>query len=160
MFGTAGRARKRWKLQRKFELFVGVDWGSERHRVCIVNPTGDILDERRVEHSGQSLAELGTWLHSKTTASPHNVAVAIELPRGPVVETLMEQGFAVFSINPSNWIASVIATLPLALKTIGVMHSCWPTRCVLICLASTPCAWTSLPRFDSANDHGWTMTCD
>jgi len=102
MFGTAGRARKRWKLQRKFELFVGVDWGSERHRVCIVNPTGEILDERWVEHSGQSLAELVTWLRSKTTASPDNIAVAIELARGPVVETLIEQGFAVFSINPKQ----------------------------------------------------------
>ena len=89
-------------MQRKFELFVGVDWGSEQHRVCIVSPTGEILDQRWVEHSGQSLAELVTWLRSKTTASPDNVAVAIELPRGSVVETLMEQGFAVFSINPKQ----------------------------------------------------------
>lgn len=124
-------------MQRKFELFVGVDWGSERHRVCIVSPTGEILDQRWVEHSGQSLAELVTWLRSQTTASPDNVAVAIELPRGPVVETLMEQGFAVFSINPKQLDR-------FRLKTIGVMHSCWPTRCVPTWLASTPCAWTSL----------------
>lgn len=85
-----------------FELFVGIDWGSEQHRVCVVNPNGDIIDQRWIEHAGQSLAELVTWLRSKTSANPAQIAIAIELPRGPVVETLMEQGFRVFSINPKQ----------------------------------------------------------
>jgi transposase len=89
-------------LPQSFDLFVGIDWGSQQHRVCVVNPNGDIIDQRWIEHSGQSLSELVTWLRSKTSASPANIAIAIELPRGPVVETLMEQGFAVFSINPKQ----------------------------------------------------------
>jgi transposase len=103
MFGTAGRARRKGEgLQQQFELLVGIDWGSEQHRVCVVNPYGETLDQKWIEHSGQSLAELVTWLRGKTTASPSKIAIAIELPRGPVVETLMEQGFAVFSINPKQ----------------------------------------------------------
>ena len=89
-------------MKQQFDLFVGIDWGSEQHRVCVVNPDGDIVDQKWIEHSGQSLAELVTWLRSKTSASPGKIAIAIELPRGPVVETLMEQGFAVFSINPKQ----------------------------------------------------------
>jgi len=89
-------------VEQTFELFVGIDWGSERHRVCVAAPDGAIVDQRWIEHSGSSLAELVTWLRSKGSASAGKIAVAIELPRGPVVETLMEQGFAVFSINPKQ----------------------------------------------------------
>ncbi len=89
-------------MPQQFELFVGIDWGSEQHRICVVNPKGDIVDQRWIEHSGQSLAELVTWLRSKTSEVPGKIAVAIELPRGPVVETLMEQRFVVFSINPKQ----------------------------------------------------------
>ena len=44
-----------------------------QHRVCVVNPDGDIVDQKWIEHSGQSLAELVTWLRSKTSASPNTV---------------------------------------------------------------------------------------
>jgi len=85
-----------------FEFFIGIDWGSERHRVCVIDPAGAKVEERWIEHSGESLAELVTWLRRLPASSPDQIAVAIELPRGPVVETLMEQGFAVFSINPKQ----------------------------------------------------------
>ena len=42
------------------------------------------------------------WLRGKIAADAGRIAIAIEVPRGPVVETLMEQGFAVFSINPKQ----------------------------------------------------------
>lgn len=89
-------------MEREFELFVGIDWGSERHRVCVAAPDSEIVDQRWIEHSGSSLADLVTWLRSKSPAVAGKIAVAIELPRGPVVETLMEHGFAVFSINPKQ----------------------------------------------------------
>lgn len=93
---------ERIHLDQQYELFVGIDWGSERHRVCVVNLNGDVVEEKWVEHAGQSLADLVSWLRDKPSAGSGTIAVAIELPRGPVVETLMEQGFAVFSINPKQ----------------------------------------------------------
>ena len=44
------------------EWFAGIDWGSERHHVCVLNSTGEIVGEREFLHSGAGLAELGTWL--------------------------------------------------------------------------------------------------
>jgi transposase len=85
-----------------FELYVGIDWGSERHRACVTAPGGEIVDQRWIEHSGSSLADMVAWLRSKSPAAAGKIAVAIELPRGPLVETLMEHGFAVFSINPKQ----------------------------------------------------------
>ena len=85
-----------------FRFFAGIDWGSDKHRVCLINRDGQILGERWIEHNGDSLAELAVWLRQQTSDSPWLLAAAIEIPRGAVVETLLEHGFAVFSINPKQ----------------------------------------------------------
>ena len=59
--------------------FVGVDWGSQTH---------------------QGLSEMADWLLSMAGGEAAAVGVTIEVPRGPVVESLMERGFVVHSINP------------------------------------------------------------
>jgi transposase len=63
---------------------------------------GQIMAERWIEHSGDSLAELAAWLRQHTSDSPSLLAAAIEIPRGAIVETLLEHGFTVFSINPKQ----------------------------------------------------------
>jgi transposase len=89
-------------LDNIFEYFAGIDWGSERHRVCLMNRAGQTLAERWIEQSGDSLAELVAWLLQRTSDCPSSLAAAIEIPRGAIVETLLEHGFAVFSINPKQ----------------------------------------------------------
>ncbi len=85
-----------------FRFFAGIDWGSEKHRVCLTGRDGQIMAERWIEHSGDSLAELAVWLRQHTSDSPSLLAAAIEIPRGAIVETLLEHGFTVFSINPKQ----------------------------------------------------------
>ncbi len=46
------------------------------------------------EH-GAGLAEMCTWLLVTTRAEPAVIAVAIEMPHGPIVEMLLERGFLV-----------------------------------------------------------------
>jgi hypothetical protein len=87
--------------EKTFTWFVGVDWGSERHQACIVDQQGTIAAERSFPHSGAGLAELGDWLVSITGAASA-VALAIEVPHGPVVDSLIDRGFAVHSINPKQ----------------------------------------------------------
>jgi hypothetical protein len=82
--------------------FVGLDWARERHRVCLLDAEGRRVAERDVTHEGAALSELCRWLVAKSGSPPAQIAVAIETPRGPVVETLLERGFAVFSINPKQ----------------------------------------------------------
>jgi len=82
--------------------FAGVDWASEKHRVCLLNASGEVVGERDVDHSGAGLSELCDWLLAKTGATPGQIAVAIETPHGPVVEALLERGFAVYAINPKQ----------------------------------------------------------
>lgn len=80
---------------------VGIDWGSQHHQVCIVDREGHRVEET-VPHTNAGLAALAQKLAALSPAAPARVAIAIEVPRGPVVDTLLERGFHVFSVNPKQ----------------------------------------------------------
>ena len=82
--------------------FVGVDWGSQTHQACVIDVAGKLLGERAFEHGGQGLSEMADWVVSVAAGAADQVGVAIETPRGPVVESLMERGFACHAINPKQ----------------------------------------------------------
>ena len=84
-----------------YELYVGIDWATEAHQVCLLDPRGQVLAEQRVAHTGPALAALVTDLVSRVTP-PSRIAVAIEIPRGAVVDTLLERGLHVFVLNPKQ----------------------------------------------------------
>src|SRR3954469_12092574 len=81
--------------------FAGVDWGSERHQVCLLDAAGQVVGERAFRHGGAGLAALCDWLVS-VAGEPARGAVAIEVPHGPVVDALLDRGFAVHAINPKQ----------------------------------------------------------
>jgi Transposase/Transposase IS116/IS110/IS902 family len=85
-----------------YEWFVGIDWGSQQHQVCVLDRNRRVVGERVVDHDGSSLAQLATWLLALSQGQPHRVSVAIEVPRGAIVEGLIERGFHVFAINPKQ----------------------------------------------------------
>jgi transposase len=82
--------------------FVGIDWASQSHRVCLLAADGRVLGEKDVAHGGDGLAELCDWLTEQTSAAPGQIAAAIETPHGPIVETLLERGFQVYAMNPKQ----------------------------------------------------------
>jgi len=84
-----------------YALYVGIDWASQHHQVCLVDPTGRRRDERQIPHSGPGLAALADYL-STVVNEPPRVAVAIEVPRGAIVDTLLERGFPVFALTPKK----------------------------------------------------------
>jgi transposase len=81
--------------------FAGVDWGSQQHQVCVLDAAGKVVGERAFPHGGAGLAALCGWLVSMAD-DPGSVAVAIEVPHGPVVDALLDRGFAVHAINPKQ----------------------------------------------------------
>jgi transposase len=82
-------------------LFVGIDWGTELHQVCILDLDGQIVEERKVPHSAAAVTEFLEWL---LTVAPQSAAaaIAIETPHGALVEELLARNFCVFSINPKQ----------------------------------------------------------
>ena len=85
-----------------YDWFVGIDWGSKQHRVCVLDRERRQVGEQAVDHDGASLARLAEWLWSVSVGQPQRVAVAIEVPRGAMVEGLVERGFHVYAINPKQ----------------------------------------------------------
>lgn len=79
---------------------AGVDWGSRKHHVCLMDHRGKVVKQRAFDHGGRGLAAMNDWLLDRARRPAHRIRVAIEVPHGPVVETLMESGFPVHSINP------------------------------------------------------------
>lgn len=82
--------------------FAGVDWASETHLCWVADDHGQKLGEKAFPHSGAGLVEMQDYILSLTKSTPDKVFVAIEVPHGPVVESLMDRGFRLHSINPKQ----------------------------------------------------------
>jgi transposase len=83
--------------------YAGVDWASENHHVLITDGDGRKIGEKIFKHGGEGLAEMAIWLMATSSATdPCQIHIAIEVPHGPVVETLIERGFKVHAINPKQ----------------------------------------------------------
>ncbi len=85
------------------QWYAGVDWASESHHVFLTDGEGRKIGEKIFKHSGEGLAEMAAWLLiTSGAACSSQIQIAIEVPHGPVVETLVERGFKVHSINPKQ----------------------------------------------------------
>jgi transposase len=80
-------------------VFVGLDWASTAHAVCVLDPTGTVRWRGSVPHSAEGLAELVRRLHQ--FGPPETVHVAIERPSGVVIDTLLEASVRVVPIHPN-----------------------------------------------------------
>jgi transposase len=79
---------------------AGIDWAAEEHEARLIGPDGKDLGRRRFKHSAAGLSALADWLAATAGAEASMIDVAIETSHGPVCESLVERGFAVYAINP------------------------------------------------------------
>ena len=81
-------------------FFAGIDWERGSHQVCVVDPKGSVIAEKSFRHTGSGLFEMIWWMMKVSGSETRDIAVAIEVNHDPVVESLLEQDFRVYSINP------------------------------------------------------------
>src|SRR5215472_17553446 len=96
------RHREREEQPLPYEWFVGIDWGSQQHQVSVLDRDRRRVGERVVDHDGASLARLADWLWAASAGQPQRVAIAIEVPRGAIVEGLLERGFHLLALHPKQ----------------------------------------------------------
>jgi transposase len=84
-----------------YELYVGVDWATKAHQICLLSADGRHREELSVPHTGAGLAALRAQLQSRVS-EPGRIAVAIEVPHGAVVDALLDHGCHVYAINPKQ----------------------------------------------------------
>jgi transposase len=85
-------------------VFVGIDWASRAHELCVVDEQGAVVSRFGFVHSergvGEALARLAKL------ASPGELPVAIERPDGLLVGRLLEAGHPVVPIHPNAFHAA------------------------------------------------------
>lgn len=81
----------------KFSAFIGLDWANQKHDVCVqVGANG----KRRFEVIKNTPEFLECWLNELHSEVGGNIAVAVELTRGPIVYLLQKYPFiTVFPIH-------------------------------------------------------------
>jgi transposase len=84
------------------QWFVGIDWASETHEVCVLDREGHVCERRQVRHTTPDLQAFVAALLARADGEPTAIAVGIEVPRGALVELLVERGFPVYAINPKQ----------------------------------------------------------
>lgn len=88
--------------QHPFRIFVGIDLGRWLHQACVLDASGELLQHRGFAHSSEGLSTTVDAMLNLAKQRPEFIAVGIEVPHGPVVETLLQRGIAVFAINPKQ----------------------------------------------------------
>lgn len=59
-----------------------------------------MLGEKQFQHSGEGIRECSDWLLEQAAGDSGAIAVAIEVPHGAMVESLIENNLVVFAMNP------------------------------------------------------------
>ena len=85
-----------------YEWCVGIDGGAQQQQVSVLDRDRRRVGARVVDHDGARLARLADWLWTWSAGQPQRVAVAIEVPRGAIVEGLLERGFHLFALHPKQ----------------------------------------------------------
>lgn len=85
-----------------YQLLVGIDWSTTSHQVCVLDAEGVVLRESAVEHRAADIASFVDGLIQAAGGDAQQVAIAIERPRGSLVEALLERGLHVHALNPKQ----------------------------------------------------------
>jgi transposase len=82
--------------------YVGIDWGSESHAVCLVDATGRRREEQHIVHTADAVQACLEWIITSAGVAPAQIAVAIETPRGALIDACLAGGLLVFAVNPKQ----------------------------------------------------------
>lgn len=81
-------------------FYVGIDWATETHAVCVLNAAGRIKTQFMIDHTAAGFADLLRRL-GRLTGDPADVPIGIERPDGRLVDVLLEAGFPVVPVSPN-----------------------------------------------------------
>ena len=80
--------------------FAGIDWADDHHDVVVLDSSGNVVKQFKVEHSGPGLDKLCAEL--QRISEPADIACIIETRHGILVNHLLEAECAVYPVNPKT----------------------------------------------------------
>jgi transposase len=81
-------------------IYIGIDWGSRVHAVCVLGPNRERLLEQEVSHDGEAVRKFVEQVLKLVDGDASRIVAGMEAPRGTMVEALIDRGAQVFSISP------------------------------------------------------------
>jgi transposase len=81
------------------EFFIGIDWASAVHAVCVQDAAGRRVAAFTVEHTAVGLT--GLMRRLARLGDPDTMPVGIERPDGRLVDALLEAGHPVVAVKPN-----------------------------------------------------------
>lgn len=85
-------------------MFVGIDWASRAHELCVVDEQGAVLERFGFAHSERGIS--GMLARLGKLGVPGELPVAIERPDGLLVDRLLEAGHEVVPIHANAFHAA------------------------------------------------------
>jgi transposase len=80
-------------------MYVGIDWASQCHAVCVVDDAGRKATAFAITHTADGFDQLVVRL--RRYGDPAGLPVAIERPDGRLVDRLLEAGHPVVPVQPN-----------------------------------------------------------
>ena len=85
---------------KSFSAFIGIDWADAKHDVCVQAAGDERREFSRMPHKVEAIDD---WAQSLYRRFGGQMAVALELSKGPLVYALQKYDFfVIFPVNPST----------------------------------------------------------
>jgi transposase len=82
-----------------YSVYVGIDWANDKHDLCIQQANSDKRKFKVIKHSANTVNDWIIKLHKQYKGQ---IAVAVELSKGPIVYALQKYKFVtIHPVNPS-----------------------------------------------------------
>jgi transposase len=85
-------------------FFVGIDWASKAHELCVVDDGGEVVERFGFAHSERGIS--GALARLAKRGDPVELPVAIERPDGLLIDRLLEAGHEVVPIHANAFHAA------------------------------------------------------
>jgi transposase len=86
-------------MTNEFNVFVGMDWANCKHDVCVQGAESSNRKFSVLTHSPESIDD---WIQKLHGQFKGQIAIAVELTRGPIVYALQKYSFVtIFPVNPA-----------------------------------------------------------
>ena len=86
---------------RSYAAFVGIDWADQKHDVCLKAAGSDRYERSVIAHRPEAIERWACGLRERFVGQ--QIAVCLEIARGPLVSALQRYDFLVlFPVNPST----------------------------------------------------------
>src|SRR5436190_12494068 len=86
-------------------VFIGIDWSSTKHDVCVLNEDGLLLATLVLPHSADGLLKLET-VRTQLGISPSDCLVGIETAHSLVIDFLWARAYTQVYVIPSSVVKS------------------------------------------------------